>query len=177
MGNDTLIIDFSEFDENRITADRDTIRRYNRQRFEMEQLTAVVHEDFERKIIVGYKDLGPDEFWIRGHMPGTPLLPGVLMCEIAAQLCSYFCQKHKALGADATLGFGGMNDVRFRDVVVPGQRVLMACQVTRIRPGKLMISRFQAFVERKLVGEGEILGIALPNDQAIRSATDGAARV
>ena len=81
------------------------------------------------------------------------------------------------MGSDATIGFGGLNDVRFRDVVVPGQRVLVACQLTRVRKGKLMISRFQAFVERKLVCEGEIIGIALPNDAAIRSATDGAAKV
>ena len=32
---------------------------------------------------------GADEFWVRGHMPDYPLMPGVLMCEAAAQLCSF----------------------------------------------------------------------------------------
>lgn len=77
----------------------------------MEQLTAICFEDSVRMIAVGYKDLGPDEFWIRGHMPGLPILPGVVMCEIAAQLCSYFSQRNNLLGSNATLGFGGMNDV------------------------------------------------------------------
>lgn len=168
MGSDQLIVDFSAFDENRIVADLETIRRFNRQRYEMEQLTAIIYEDVEKHIAVGYKDLAPDEFWVRGHMPGMPLLPGVIMCEIAAQLCSYYSQRQNLLGNDATLGFGGMNDVRFRDVVRPGQRVIVACQLTRVRKGKLVVSHFQAFVDRKMVGEGEILGIALPNDAAIR---------
>jgi 3-hydroxyacyl-[acyl-carrier-protein] dehydratase len=168
MGNEQPIIDFSEFDENRIVADLETIRRHNRQRYEMEQLTAVVHEDTVKHIAVGYKDLGPDEFWARGHMPGMPLLPGVIMCEIAAQLCSFYSQRQNLLGNDATLGFGGMNEVRFRDVVRPGQRVYVACMLTRVRKGKLVVSRFQAYVDRKVVGEGEIIGIALPNDEQIR---------
>jgi 3-hydroxyacyl-[acyl-carrier-protein] dehydratase len=168
MGNEQPIIDFSEFDENRIVADLETIRRYNRQRYEMEQLTAVVYENTEKHIAVGYKDLAADEFWVRGHMPGMPLLPGVIMCEIAAQLCSFYSQRQNLLGSDATLGFGGMNEVRFRDVVRPGQRVYVACMLTRVRKGKLVVSRFQAFVDRKVVGEGEIIGIALPNDAEIR---------
>jgi len=164
MENDQLIIEFSEFDENRVIADLAEIRRQNRQRFEMEQLTAVVYEDPARNIAVGYKDLADDEFWVRGHMPGMPLLPGVILCEIAAQLCSYFSQRQNLLGSNATLGFGGMNDVRFRGVVLPGSRVIVACKLVRVRKGKLVVSRFQAFVDRKLVGEGEILGVALPND-------------
>lgn len=162
-----LIIDFSEFDVNHVVADLEAIRRYNRQRFEMEQLTCVCFEDSERMIAVGYKDLGPDEFWIRGHMPGLPILPGVIMCEIAAQLCSFFSQRNNLLGSNATLGFGGMNDVRFRGLVRPGQRLVVATQLTKVRKGSLVTSRFQAFVNQNLVGEGEILGIALPADDLI----------
>ena len=165
------IIDFSEFDVNHVVADLEAIRRYNRQRFEMEQLTAICFEDSVRMIAVGYKDLGPDEFWIRGHMPGLPILPGVVMCEIAAQLCSYFSQRNNLLGSNATLGFGGMNDVRFRGVVLPGQRLVVATQLTKVRKGSLVTSRFQAFVNQGLVGEGEILGIALPADELIAAAS------
>ncbi|MCE9606802.1 MAG: beta-hydroxyacyl-ACP dehydratase [Planctomycetia bacterium] len=166
-----LIIDFSEFDVNRVVADLEAIRRYNRQRFEMEQLTCVCHEDPVKLIAVGYKDLGPDEFWIRGHMPGMPLLPGVIMCEIAAQLCSFFSQRNNLLGSNATLGFGGMNDVRFRGVVQPGQRLVVVTQLTKVRKGSLVTSRFQAFVNQNLVGEGEILGIALPADDLIAATS------
>ena len=73
-----------------VLADQDAIRRCNPQRFEMEQLDAIVHLDTEASIIVGYKDVRHDEFWVRGHMPGYPLMPGVLMCEAAAQLVQLF---------------------------------------------------------------------------------------
>jgi 3-hydroxyacyl-[acyl-carrier-protein] dehydratase len=83
------IIHPSEYDLNTVIADIEEIRRWNMQRFEMEQLTAIVHEDAARGLCVGYKDLTRDEFWVRGHFPIVPLMPGVLMCEAAAQLSSY----------------------------------------------------------------------------------------
>ncbi|MGC3968314.1 MAG: beta-hydroxyacyl-ACP dehydratase [Pirellulales bacterium] len=159
-----LILEFSEYDTTNVVADLEKIRTYNRQRFEMEQLTAICFEDTERHVAVGYKDLGPDEFWVRGHMPGIPLLPGVIMCEIAAQLCSYYSQRHGLSGPDSMLGFGGMNEIRFRGVVRPGDRVVVVSQLVKIRKGVLVVSRFQAFVNQNLVGEGEILGVALPTD-------------
>src|SRR5436190_2204290 len=113
-----LIIDFAEYDLDRVIADVDEIRKCNPQRFEMEQLTAIVFDDVERGICVGYKDVSADEFWVRGHMPGMPLMPGVIMCESAAQLCGYHVQRHKLMGDGIMLGFGGLEDVRFRDTVV-----------------------------------------------------------
>ena len=174
-----LLLDFSEYDLNHVAANLDEIRKYNRQRFEMEQLTAICYVSEERGIAVGYKDLALDEFWVRGHMPGMPLLPGVMTCEIAAQLSSYFAQKLQVLGRDATLGFGGMNNVRFRGVVVPGRRIVVVVKQTKVRKGVLVVSQFQAFVERSLVAEGEVLGVALPSDAEIsaagRAASDAAA--
>ncbi len=49
---------------------------WNPQRFEMEQLTAVVYVDEKDYACVGYKDITDKEFWVRGHMPGLPLMPG-----------------------------------------------------------------------------------------------------
>ena len=94
------ILDFSEFDPEKITADIEEIRRYNPQRFEMEQLSAVCYEDRETKTCVAYKDVTADEFWVRGHMPGIPLMPGVLMCEAAAQLASYCTMKWKLIDVE-----------------------------------------------------------------------------
>jgi 3-hydroxyacyl-[acyl-carrier-protein] dehydratase len=169
MAGGLEIIDFDKFDENRVLVDLEAIRKFNRQRFEMEQLTAIVYEDFDTNTAVGYKDLGENEFWVRGHMPGMPILPGVVICEIAAQLCSYVAHKFDLFGSDATMGFGGMNDVRFRDVVVPGKRLFVGCRLMRVRKGKLIVSRFEAAVDRKLVANGEILGIALPTDAELRA--------
>ena len=157
------ILDFSEFDLNHVVADIETIRKYNRQRFEMEQLTAIVYEDRQRHRCVGYKDLGPDEFWVRGHMPGMPLMPGVIMCEAAAQMASYYTMRHKILQAEL-LGFGGLEQVRFRGVVRPGDRFVIMAQMVKIRRA-MMACEFQCYVRQNLVCEGVVKGIPLPISQ------------
>src|SRR5207244_2280434 len=94
------------------------------QRFEMEQLTAVVYVDEVNHVFAGYKDVSANEFWARGHMPDYPLLPGALMCEAAAQLCGYYTATHGLLQGDF-LGFGGLDNVRFRISVRPGDRLVL----------------------------------------------------
>ncbi len=166
------IIDIAQIDLERVIADIDEIRRVNPQRFEMEQLTAIVHADLEQHICVGYKDLAQDEFWARGHMPGMPLMPGVMMLECAAQLCSYFTQKYDLLGA-SMVGFGGLDEVRFRDPVIPGERLVLACQMLKVRRNRIIVSRFEGWVNQSLVVEGELKGIPIPVD-ALRRNTEAA---
>jgi 3-hydroxyacyl-[acyl-carrier-protein] dehydratase len=158
-----LILDFSAYDLNNVLADIKEIRRYNPQRHEMEQLTAVVYDDRGAGICVGYKDVTTDEFWIRGHMPNLPLMPGVIMCEAAAQLCSYHVQRHNLMDVKM-IGFGGMDEVRFRGTVVPGDRLVIAAQKLQLRLGAMIRCRFQCFVRQQIVCEGQIRGIPIPVD-------------
>ncbi len=167
------IIHPSEYDLDRVIADIDEIRRWNRQRFEMEQLTAIVHEDQSRGLCVGYKDVTADEFWVRGHFPGVPLMPGVLMCEAAAQLSSYYTQRYNLLDAEV-IGFGGLEEVRFREPVRPGDRLVIAVERVRVRPKAMIVCRFQGLVRENVVVDGVIKGVPLPIDvlaQADNAAT------
>jgi 3-hydroxyacyl-[acyl-carrier-protein] dehydratase len=157
-----LILDFSEFSLENVIADAEEIRRYNQQRFEMEQLTAVCYEDPVRGLCVGYKEITPDEFWCRGHMPGLPLMPGVIMCEAAAQLSSYFIHRYSLMKADV-VGFGGLEDVRFRGVVRPGDRFVIVSHLLKVRR-MIMTCEFQCFVRQNLVCEGILKGVALQKD-------------
>ena len=170
MPKKPLILDFSEYDLNHVVGNIDEIRRYNPQRFEMEQLTAIVFEDSARLICVGYKDLQPDEFWARGHMPGLPLMPGVIMCEAAAQLSSYFAVKNKLM--DGMMGFGGMEDIRFRGVVRPGDRFVIVTRLLKARR-TIITCEFQSFVDQNLVCEGLIKGIPLPVNQLASGQAGG----
>ncbi len=156
-----LILDPASLDFDKIIADAEEIRKYNPQRFEMEQLTAIIHEDLARHVCAGYKDITHNEFWVRGHMPNMPLMPGVLMLEAAAQMCSYFSQKHDLLGA-AMVGFGGLEEVRFRDPVIPGDRLLLMCEMTKLRRGRIVVTKFQGFVRNSLAVEGILKGIPIP---------------
>jgi 3-hydroxyacyl-[acyl-carrier-protein] dehydratase len=166
-----LLFDPASLDYSHIVADIDAIRRCNHQRGAMEQLTAIVHDDPENGICVGYRDISANAFWHSGHMPGMPLMPGVIMCEAAAQVCSYHSAKHDLLGGDV-MGLGGLDNVRFRGIVVPGERLTIVCQVLNVRRGKMISSRFQGFVDTSLACEGEIRGVPLPVDQLKQDTAD-----
>ena len=163
MGKKELIVDPSCYDFNRPLAGIDEIRKYNKQRFEFEQLTAVVYENHNEVVCVGYKDLAEDEFWVRGHMPGFPLMPGVIMCEVAAQLASYYTLKCRIMDDSTTMGFAGLDKVRFRGMVRPGDRLVM--QTKMITARKILVTaHFLGLVGDEIVCEGIIKGVPLPLD-------------
>ena len=154
----TFIVDLDSLDLSRVVVGKEGIRQMNPQRLEMEQIDGILVFDIEQELIVTFKDVRADEFWVRGHIPGRPLLPGVLICECAAQTCSYYYMR--TVGHHKFLGFGGMESVKFRDEVRPGDRLLMVAKPIEIRP---RISRFQTqgIVDRKLVFEAVIVGVIM----------------
>jgi 3-hydroxyacyl-[acyl-carrier-protein] dehydratase len=154
-----LNFDLAKIDFSHVLADREAIRKVNPQRFEMEQLDAVVHLDPREKIIVGYKDVRDDEFWVRGHMPGYPLLPGVLMCEASAQLCVYYSTTQRVVDAEL-LGFAGMENVRFRNQVRPGDRLVLVAKGTKFHRRQIIFN-VQGFVAGTMVFHADIIGMPI----------------
>jgi 3-hydroxyacyl-[acyl-carrier-protein] dehydratase len=162
MRQETLI-DLSLFDVDQPIADIEEIRQYNPQRHEMEQLTAILYEDLDNHCCAAVKELSNAEFWVRGHMPGMPLMPGVVMLEAVAQLSSYFTQKHDLLGSEM-VGFGGLDNVRFRGVVSPGDRLILLVKMVKTRRGRMIVADFQGVVGENVVLEGTLRGIPIPVD-------------
>ena len=154
-----LILDPATLDLTRMVADGDAIRAVNPQRFEMEALTAIVYLDPQRKLIAGYKDVSDREFWVRGHMPGRPLMPGVMMCEAAAQLCSYYVMTQKVFDSDF-VGLGGLDAVQFRQPVRPGDRFVLVGHMT-VESKRKSECQLQGFVKNKMVFNGIVHGIPL----------------
>jgi 3-hydroxyacyl-[acyl-carrier-protein] dehydratase len=152
-------LDPTRLDLSRTLADKEAIRRVNPQRFELEQLDAIVYVDPVNHVVAGYKDVRPDEFWVRGHMPEYPLLPGVLMCEAAAQLCTYYIATSGLMRGDF-IGFGGLENVRFRAPVRPGDRLVLIGKGTKINR-RQSIFNVQGFVGDTMVFHADILGVPL----------------
>lgn len=152
------LIDLGAVDLSRVIAGPEQIRQYNQQRHEMEHLDGILHFDLEEGVAVGFKDVRADEFWVRGHIPGRPLLPGVLICEAAAQLCSYYYKK--AIETDRFLGFGGMEGVKFRGTVVPGERLILVARKVDVRPRRAVFD-CQGFVDGRMVYQATIFGLPI----------------
>ena len=153
------LVDPLTIDTSCVLVDQEGIRQGNPQRFEMEQLSAIVAIDLDRHLIIGYKDIDSAEFWVRGHVPGYPLMPGVMICEAAAQLSSYYCHVIKVV-ENGFLGFGGMEDVRFRGPVRPGDRLVLVSKAIKLNRRQTVFDT-QGFVDNNMVYHGRIIGVPL----------------
>ena len=134
--------------------DQATINQVNPQRFEMQQLDGILWQDTERHLILGYKDVTDQEFWIRGHVPARPLMPGVIMIEASAQLICFYT-KH-ALGTKGFIGFGGIDSAKFRKSVHPGDQVVIESHMKHFRRNACRVSSV-AKVDGAVVAEAEML--------------------
>lgn len=162
------IVEYDQFPQETV-ADIETIRKVNPQRHEMEQVTAITKMDFETGIVVGYKDVTPNEFWVKGHMPFFALMPGVLMLEAAAQMGSYFCRIQGYLTTGDFIGLGGMDRVRYRGVVRPGDRLWIVGRIGKPHTRQMKFE-FQGFVNGKMVFEAEMIGIPLDMKKAFAAS-------
>ena len=158
-----LHLDLSRVNLDHVLADRAANAKHNPQRGEMAQLDAIVHFDPAAGVIVGYKDVRFDEFWVPGHMPDYPLLPGVLMCEASAQLCGYYCAAQDLVKGDF-LGFGGMENVRFRSQVHPGDRLVLVGKLVKFHRRQILFN-VQGFVGTTMVFHADILGMPIVRQQ------------
>jgi len=153
-----LLFELEGIDLDRIEYTIDDVRKMNPHRFEFEQVTAIVAFQPERKRVVGLRDVREDEFWVRGHIPGNPLFPGVLMLESAAQVCSFY--SGMVVKAEGFLGLGGMDGVRFRGVVRPGEKLYILGSERVLTPSRCQFDT-QGVVNGKVVFEATILGLRI----------------
>ena len=96
-----------------------------------------------------------------------PVLPGVILCECSAQLAGFYAQKYGIMGGDY-VGFGGMNDVRFRVPVFPNCRLVLLAQAGKIRPNRRAEFQFQGFVNGQMVFSGSMIGVPINREHEIK---------
>ena len=153
-----LLIDLDQVDLSPVLVTRKEIYEHLPHRFEFMLLDGVCMVDRDAKRIVAYADIDPDEWWIRGHVPDRPLLPGVLMLEMAAQTSAVLAE---LLGVcEGFIGFGGVEECKFRETVVPPARLYILCAAIEYRPRRI-ISGTQGVIGGKLIFEAKITGVPL----------------
>ncbi len=154
------LFEMSSLDLTRVAISRQRIAELNPQRGHMRHLDYVIWKSDDAKEGVGVKHVHNDEFWVAGHIPGRPLLPGVLMIEAAAQLCSALQKIRPDADPLSFLGFTRCEDVAFRGQVVPGDTLYLLAREIKARPHRF-VSAAQGIVNDRLVFEGTITGMTL----------------
>ena len=102
--------------------------------------------------VVARKHVRDDEWYLAGHFPGRPIMPGVLMVEALAQAGAV-----AVLSDDANRGklalFAGIDDVRFKRIVEPGDEIELVCEIERMR-GPVGRGKARATVDGDLAVRG-----------------------
>jgi 3-hydroxyacyl-[acyl-carrier-protein] dehydratase len=114
-----------------------------------------VVEHVPSKRIRGYKNVTINEPFFQGHFPGDPIMPGVLQLEAMAQLGAVLMLQTEH-GKGKLMVFAGMDGVRFRRMVIPGDRLDLQCELLKLRPpiGK---AACKGFVDGELAVEAELI--------------------
>ena len=103
---------------------------------------------------IAYKHIREDEWYLKGHFPGNPIMPGVLIAESLAQTGAVaILSKEENKGRNAL--FGGIDKMKFKKMVVPGDRLKLEVKIIK-RKGPIGIGEAIATSNGELVAKGEL---------------------
>jgi beta-hydroxyacyl-ACP dehydratase FabZ len=109
------------------------------------------------KRVIGLKNVSMNEPFFQGHFPGTPIMPGVLILEAMAQTSGVLAiASMEKSGENALMYFMGLDQVKFRKMVVPGDQLIMELEVLKHRK-KVMKLAGTAKVDGQVVAEAQLM--------------------
>lgn len=116
--------------------------------------------DVQGEECVSHYHVRGDEFFLKGHFPGYPVVPGVILCEIMGQSCSILI-KDELKGK--TPLYAGLDKVRFKHQVRPGDTIEVRGHITA-RRSNAFFAEAQATVDGKLAARGTLSFVLVDNN-------------
>ena len=117
--------------------------------------------DRESGVAAGYKQWDEDPWWAKGHVPGRPLMPGVLMIEGAAQIATFVVKAASDWARERMIGLAGLDEVRFRGQIVPPALVWFIAKLDAISGRRLAKMTVQVVANGQVTMEARMLGVML----------------
>ena len=113
-----------------------------------------VEEYIPGESCIAYKDVKKDEYYFKGHFPGNPIMPGVLITESLAQAGAVaILSMEENKGKNAL--FGGIDKMKFKKMVVPGDTLKLEVKIIK-RKGPIGVGEAIATVDGKVAAKGEL---------------------
>ena len=134
--------------------DIDEIKTILPHRYPFLLVDRIIEADHEKA--VGIKNVTVNEFFFEGHFPDHPIMPGVLILEAMAQTGGILALTIAPHFKGKAIYFMGIDKVRFRKPVRPGDQLVMKLKILKQRGG-LFKMKGEAFVDDKLVAEAELM--------------------
>lgn len=154
----STVVDLSAFDPNATAATREQMLEVIPHRDEMALLDRVVWSNADYTEGVASLTVRGDEFWVRGHFPQRPMMPGVLMVEAGAQLACWMYNKRQAIPCIAA--FLRIEQAVFRQSVTVGDTMLVLCKESKFS-SRRFCTDVQGIVNDQLCFEASIIGMRI----------------
>tara|TARA_E500000318_G_scaffold1676_7_gene2265 strand:- start:25803 stop:26309 length:507 start_codon:yes stop_codon:yes gene_type:complete len=153
-----FLLDIEGIDMSATIADRDAMFQMIPHRHEMALLDRIVWAQDGGLSGIGAMKVQGDEFWVRGHFPSQPMLPGVLMVEAGAQLSCYLYNLRQE--SPQLAAFLRIDNAAFRRSVTVGEELFLLCDVVKASDRRF-ISDIQGVVDDQVCFEARISGMRI----------------
>ena len=156
----TPIVDLGSINPTEVVVPDEELRLCLPQDHEFRVIDEIRHIDEEQRIVVGRSEVGAEPWWARGHIPGRPLMPGVLIVEGCAQIAAVLVARLGVWPSGTLMGLGGIDKARFRKVIEPPATLWFTARVDRLSH-RFVRHTAQCVVDDEIAAEIVVLGVPL----------------
>lgn len=155
-----LLVDLAGIDLGRIIKSREEIELRNPHRGQMSLLDGIIWQNEEQTSAVAVHHVRHDEFWVPGHFPSKPIMPGVLQVEAGAQLACY--QWLVRSPGRFIVAFLRIEEASFRSMVAPGCDLYILCKDVKFGRRRF-IADVQGVANGKVAFDARVNGMSIPD--------------